>query len=141
MLIGLEAAVVALGIEQIERRQETTGIAAVEVLAYREQVAVARLLTSAHFLEVACNPLLDNPLRYRHVANEFVHAIGSPDEHELWRGIARVWSVIEALTNRLREATFHRDQPDETEFKLLRHSSLLLPKKIQRSHGAAVVTT
>jgi hypothetical protein len=131
MLIGLEAAAVALGIQEIERRQETTGIAAVEVLAYREQVAVAQLLTTAHFLDVACNPLLDDPFRYRYVANEFVHAVGAPDEHELWRGIARVWAVVDALTNRLREAAFRMDQPDDTEYKLLRNSSLLLPKKIE----------
>jgi hypothetical protein len=131
MVIGLEAAVVALGVEELERRQEAIGIAAVETLAYREQVAVAQLLTSAHFLDIACNYLLANPIRYRYVAKEFVCAIGSPDERELWRGIARVWSVVDALTNKLREAEFLADQPDDTEFKLLRHSSLLLPNNVR----------
>lgn len=125
MLISLEAAVVALGVDELERRHEISGLAAVDVLAYREQVAVAQLLTSAHFLDIACNPLLANRIRYRYVAKSFVQAIGSQNEHELWRGIARIWSVVDALANRLREAQLFADQPDDTEFKLLRHSSLV----------------
>jgi hypothetical protein len=125
MVIGLEAAVVALGLDELDRRYETSGMAAVEILAYREQVAVAQLLTSQHFLDISCSPFLGNRIRYRYVAKAFVQAIGSPDEHELWRGIARVWSVVDALSNRLREAEFLADQPDDTEFKLLRHSSLV----------------
>src|SRR3954447_1018876 len=126
MVIGFEAAIVGLGLDELERRHETSGLAAVEVLAYREQVAIAQLLTSARFLDIACNPLLEHSIRYRYVANAFVHAIGSPDEHELWRGIARVWSVVDSLANRLRDAGSLGDEPDDTEFKLLRHSSLLL---------------
>jgi hypothetical protein len=90
---------------------------------------LAQLLTSAHFRDVACIPLLDNPISYRCVAKEFVHAIGSPGARELWRGIARVWSVLDALSNKLREVELLAGQPDDTEFKLLRHSSLLLPQK------------
>jgi hypothetical protein len=41
MVIGFEAAIVALGVNELERRQTISGISAVEVLAYREQVAVA----------------------------------------------------------------------------------------------------
>jgi hypothetical protein len=98
----------------------------VEILAYREQVAVAQLLTCARFLDIGCNPLLENSIRYRYVAKAFVHAVGCPDDHELWRGIARVWSVVDSLANKLRDAESLGDEPDDTEFKLLRHSSLLL---------------
>jgi hypothetical protein len=83
MVIGLEAAIVTLGLDELERRYETSGLAAVEILAYREQVAVAQLLTSTRFLDIACNPLLDNRTRYRYVTNAFVQAIGSLDDHEL----------------------------------------------------------
>jgi hypothetical protein len=127
MVIALEAAVVTLGIEELERRQEISGIEAVEILAYREQVAVAQLLTRAQFLDIACSPLIRDPVRYRYVSKEFVKVMGGPDHRELWRGIEKVWSVVRALTNKLREAEFRNDQPDDTEFKLLRHCSLLSP--------------
>ncbi|RFZ40357.1 hypothetical protein DAVIS_02902 [Mycobacterium marinum] len=129
MVIGFEAAIVAFGANELERRRTISGISAVEVLAYREQVAVAQLLTSAHFLDNACSPLLDNQTRHRYVAKAFVQAIGSPDEYEVWRGIARVGSVVDALTSRLRESEFLTDQPDDTEFKLLRHSTLLCRRR------------
>jgi hypothetical protein len=139
MLIGFEAAIVALGANELERRRTISGISAVEVLAYREQVAVAQLLTSPQFLDNACSPLLDNRIRHRYVAKAFVQAIGSPDEHEVWRGIARVSAVVDALTSRLRESEFLTDQPDDTEFKLLRHSTLLC-RRGAASHTAGVKT-
>jgi hypothetical protein len=129
MLIGLEAAVLALGIDELERRHMISGISAVEILTYREQVAVAQLLTSPRFLDNACSPLIQDPVRYRYVSKEFVKVIGDLDQYELWRGTEKVWSVVRAMTNKLREAEYQADQPDDTEFKLLRHSSLLLPKK------------
>jgi hypothetical protein len=55
---------------------------------------------------------------------------GAPDHRDLWRGTETVWSVVGALTNKLREAEYQADQPDNAEFKLLRYFSLLLPKKV-----------
>jgi hypothetical protein len=125
MVIGLDAAIVALGHHELEHRQLVSGIPAVEVLAYRAQVTVAQLLTRRSFLDIACSPLVDDRIRYGYVAKEFVQAMGAPDEHELWRGIARVWSVVDALAKRVLEAQLFADRPDDTEFKLLRHSSLV----------------
>ena len=125
MVIGFEAAIVALGVNELERRQTISGISAVEVLAYREQVAVAQLLTSPHFLDNACSPRIRDPVRYRFVSNEFVKMMGTTEQHDLWGGTEKVWSVVRALTNKLRDAESLGDQPDDTEFKLLRRSSLL----------------
>lgn len=57
--------------------------------------------------------------------------IGRPEAQSTSATRRRVGSVVDALTNRLREAAFLMDQPDDTEFKLLRHSSFLLPKKVR----------
>ena len=102
-----------------------------EVLAYREQVAVAQLLTSPHFLDNAYSPRIQDRVRYRFVSDEFVRVMRIPEHHDLWRGTDRVWSVLRALTNKLRDAESFGDQPDDNEFKLLRHSSLLLPRTVR----------
>jgi hypothetical protein len=88
-------------------------------------VAVTQLLTNVSFLDIACSPFIEEAVRYRYVTKEFATVMGASEAHELWRGIGRVWSVACALTNRLRDAEFLNDQPDDTEFKLLRYSSFL----------------
>jgi len=65
---------VTLGHDELERRQVVSGKPAVEVLAPREQVTVAQLLTSRPFLDISCNPLVDDRIRYRYVAKEFGRA-------------------------------------------------------------------
>jgi hypothetical protein len=57
--------------------------------------------------------------------------MGTPEHHDLRRGTEKGWSAVRALTNKLREAESLGDQPDDTEFKLLRHFSLLLPREVR----------
>ncbi|BBY08936.1 hypothetical protein [Mycobacterium noviomagense] len=136
MMIGLETAVVALGGDELERRRTTTGIPAIEALAYREQVAIAQMLTSTQFLDTACNPSLATPVRYAHVTAQFAAALRVDDRSDLWRGVERIWAVVRTLTNELRRAASHDRIPDDTQFKLLRYSSL--PARY-RSAGESVL--
>lgn len=81
MLI-VDAAVVAIGIDELERRQAISGMSAVEILANREpssrNPAIDKADTSRHRLH-STDP---GSIRYRYVSNVFAKMVDVPYQHK-----------------------------------------------------------
>ncbi|MGV0594962.1 hypothetical protein [Mycolicibacterium porcinum] len=123
MHISMEAAALALGAE-LATRLERTAFPDSHALLYREQISMAQILTSRHFLDIACDPRIPAPTRRAFVDRQIHMTLAvSPDHPNAWRASGRIWIVVRSLADEVRDAGFSRRTPSDNQFNLLRHSS------------------
>ncbi|WP_457125662.1 hypothetical protein [Mycobacteroides abscessus] len=121
MLIGRECASPAIiGPSEIDRRRDESGIKAIDVLTYPEQVKIARLLCLPGFLCAVTDPVVDSTLRSSLVAREVEKIIPARDDADPWRATNRVWTAIAHVTSRRRDARIYGVPMRDTYYNILR---------------------
>lgn len=113
-----------IGVEEIERRRQHTGIDIVAALVYPEQVKFARLVTSRNFLEYVTDPACEASDRRERITREAMKILPVWDDSESWRVTERIWDVARRLTHLRRDSLLWGAPARDTHFNLLRFVEL-----------------
>jgi len=89
---------VFIGIQEIERRRQQTGMVTIAALVYPEQVKFARMLTSPLFLEYVTDPARETSDRRNQITRGAMKILPAWDDSESWRVTERIWDVARRLT-------------------------------------------
>jgi hypothetical protein len=115
---------VFLGVDEIERRRQQTGIETVAALAYPEQIKFARMLTSPAFLEYVTDPAREARDRRARSTSEAAKILPTWDDSESWRVTERIWDVVRRLTQLRRDSLLWGAPVRDAYYNLLRFIDL-----------------
>jgi hypothetical protein len=115
---------VFIGIEEIERRRQQTGIDTVAALVCPEQVRFARMLTSRTFLEYVSDPAREARDRRARVTRETRKILPVWDDSESWRVTESIWDVARRLTQLRRDSLLWGAPVRDAHYNLLRFIDL-----------------
>lgn len=123
MLLGREAASTGISPDVLCNRKEYSGIEDLGVPVYPEQVAFARLISRASFLNVVADPQTNDHQRRQRTAREI--ALITPETHdaEPWRAQARIWTAITNLSRLVQNARLAGRPVEDHRYNLLRFAS------------------
>jgi hypothetical protein len=113
-----------IGIQEIERRRQQTGIVTIAALVYPEQVKFARMLTSPLFLEYVTDPAREASDRRARITREAMKILPAWDDSESWRVTERIWDVARRLTQLRRESRLWGAPVHDAYYNLLRFIDL-----------------
>lgn len=111
LLLAEECATVGIAKTVLEERAERVCRPSPGLLAYPETVRLARLLTSASFLDRALGDA--SPTWKRAMVEREVEMILPSGEAETWRALARVWDMVLGLQQVVREAQLLGTAPED----------------------------
>jgi hypothetical protein len=115
---------VFIGVQEVDRRRQQTGIETVAALVYPEQVRFARMLTSRTFLEYVTDPAREAHDRRVRITHETAKILPVWDDSESWRVTERIWDVARRLTELRRESLLWGAPVRDAYYNLLRFIDL-----------------
>ncbi|EUA45887.1 hypothetical protein [Mycobacteroides abscessus] len=118
------ASPIFMGNHELQRRTHEFRIDSTPILIYPEQVQLARLVTTASFLDYVTNPGHEAATRRQCVAAAVTQIIPDRADSEGWRTCDRVWEVVTKLTHLRHEAQLWGAPVRDPYYNLLRFIEL-----------------
>lgn len=122
MRLAQECALAGIGKAVLEERSQRVSSPSPSLLVYPETVSLARVLTRASFLNLACDPAAPGTTRRALVEREAHRILPDLPGAEAWRAVARVWAMVTDLSDLIRDSALVGVPPDDARFNVLRYS-------------------
>ena len=130
LLLAEECATVGISKAVLEERASRVGRPSPGLLVYPETVKIARLLSRPSYLDAV---LGEAPARWKRamVEREVRSILPDAADSENWRALARVWDFVLSLQDRVRDAQWLGQAPEDR-WNVLRYSRLAQAQGIPR---------